>query len=82
MGQEKVAIFLIFWDPKIYFSKNEPFGGKGLSRFFYFRVNTPNPFPESGSGKRFQSSRMRSIDSPHKITLLIFRKNKFPGPKQ
>ena len=25
-------------------------------------------YPESGSGKRFQASRMRAIDSPHEIT--------------
>src|SRR4051794_37798764 len=33
-----------------------------------FRFNTHSYFPESGSGKRFQASRMRAIDSPHEIT--------------
>ena len=28
------------------------------------------PLPESGSRKRFQGSRMRAIDSPHKITYM------------
>src|SRR6185437_4064853 len=33
-----------------------------------FRFNTHSYFLESGSGKRFQASRMRVIDSPHEIT--------------
>jgi hypothetical protein len=35
---------------------------------FDFRFNTPTPFPESGSRKRFLASRMRGIDFLHKIT--------------
>ena len=35
---------------------------------FDFRFNTPNPFPESGSRKRFHASGMRGIDFSHKIT--------------
>ena len=34
-----------------------------------FRFNIHSYFPESESGKRFQASGMRAIDSPHKITL-------------
>jgi hypothetical protein len=47
---------------------------------FYFRVNTPNPFPESGSRKRFYVSGMRTIDFPHKIALVwvIFSKKMHP----
>jgi hypothetical protein len=44
-----------------------------------FLFKTPI-FPESGSGKHFQASGMRAIDSPHKITPResIFReKSKF-----
>ena len=33
-----------------------------------FRFNTPTPFPESGSRKRFHASGMRGIDFSHKIT--------------
>src|SRR6478752_5569539 len=33
-----------------------------------FRFNTHSYFPESGSGKHFQASEMRAIDSPHEIT--------------
>ena len=41
-----------------------------------------NFFPESGSGKHFQSSRTRAIDSAHRISSnrIIFRK-KFFGSK-
>ena len=35
---------------------------------FDFRSNTPTPFPESGSRKRFHASGMRGIDFSHKIT--------------
>jgi hypothetical protein len=40
-------------------------------------------FPESGSGKHFQGSGMRAIDSPHKITPrgVIFRTIYFRVPK-
>ena len=43
---------------------------------FLFKSHFP---PKSGSGKRFQSSGMRAIDSPHKITPIevIFRKINF-----
>jgi hypothetical protein len=37
-------------------------------KFFDFHVNTPNPFPESGSRKRFYASGMRAIYFPHKTT--------------
>jgi hypothetical protein len=49
-------------------------------KIFDFRVNKPNPFPESR--KRFHASEMRSIDFPHKITPIwvIFSK-KFLVPK-
>jgi hypothetical protein len=33
-----------------------------------FRFNTHSYFPESGSRKRFQASRMRAIDFSHEIT--------------
>ena len=36
--------------------------------FFYFRVNTLNPFPESGTRKPFHTSGVRAIDFSHKIT--------------
>ena len=44
---------------------------------FDFRFNTPTPFPESGSRKRFHASGMRGIDFSHKITPrnVIFLKN-------
>ena len=35
---------------------------------FDFRFNTPTPFPESWSSKRFHASGMRGIDFSHKIT--------------
>ena len=49
---------------------------------FDFRFNTPTPFPESGSRKRFHASGMRGIDFSHKITpknvfLQKFEKKKF-----
>jgi hypothetical protein len=45
---------------------------------FDFRFNTPTPFPESGSRKRFHASGMRGIDFSHKITprKVIFAKIK------
>ena len=45
---------------------------------FDFRFNTHTYFPESGSGKRFQASGMRTIDSSHKISphRVIFEKKK------
>ena len=36
---------------------------------FDFRFNTPTPFPESGSRKRFHASGMRGINFSLKITL-------------
>src|SRR3569623_1000971 len=36
------------------------------SKIFIFSLHIY--FPESGSGKRFQASGMRAIDSPHEIT--------------
>ena len=48
---------------------------------FDFCFNTPTPFPESGSRKRFYASEMRGIDFSHKITprnvffTKIFKKN-------
>ena len=48
---------------------------------FDFRFNTPTPFLESGSRKRFHASGMRGIDFSHKITprnvffTKIFKKN-------
>jgi hypothetical protein len=38
------------FDRSIPFLSMPPF-----SNFFNFRVNTPNPFPESGSRKRFHA---------------------------
>ena len=35
---------------------------------FDFRFNTPTPFPESESRKRFHASGMRGIDFSHKNT--------------
>jgi hypothetical protein len=40
--------------------------------FFNCRVNTPIPFPESGSRKYFHASGMRAIISLHKITPIWF----------
>jgi hypothetical protein len=58
--------------------KNRRFSHKNL-KMFDFRFNTPTTFPESGSGKRFQGSGMRAIDSSHKIrgSRVIFRKKFF-----
>jgi len=58
--------------------KNRQFSHKNL-KMFDFRFNTPTTFPESGSGKRFQGSGMRAIDSSHKIrgSRVIFRKKFF-----
>ena len=53
---------------------------------FDFRFNTPTPFPESGSRKRFHASGMRGIDFSHKITprnvffTKIFKKIFFRDP--
>jgi hypothetical protein len=51
--------------------------------FFDFHVNTPNPYPESGSRKCFHASRMRAIDFPHQITPIwvICSKRIFQVPK-
>src|SRR3954465_230558 len=47
--------------------KNRRFSHKN-SKMFDFRFNTPTPFPESGSRKRFHGPGMRGIDFSHKIT--------------
>ena len=46
--------------------KNRRFSHKNL-KMFDFRFNTSTTFPESGSGKRFQGSGMRAIDSSIKL---------------
>jgi hypothetical protein len=68
--------------PHIKLPLNGCFQGE-TRNFFDFRVNTPNPFPESGSRKRFHASGMRAIDFLHKITLIwvIFSKQIFWSQK-
>jgi hypothetical protein len=39
-------------------------GKKPKNRTFRFTLQNTNPFPESGSRKRFQGSGVRVIDSP------------------
>src|SRR6185312_14488270 len=61
--------------------KNRRFSHKN-PKMFDFRFNTPTPFPESGSRKRFHASGMRGIDFSHKIAprnyfLQKFSKNFF-----
>jgi hypothetical protein len=56
--------------PRIKLPPDGCFQGENRS-FFDFRINTPNPSPESGSRKRFHASGMRVIDFPHKITPIL-----------
>src|SRR5207253_5600769 len=53
--------------PRLEKPKNRRFSHKN-PKMFDFRVNTPTPFPESGSRRRCHASRMRGIDFSHKIT--------------
>ena len=53
--------------PRLEKPKNRRFIHKN-PKMFDFRFNTPTPFPESGSRKRFHASGMRGIDFSHKIT--------------
>src|SRR3569623_557811 len=57
--------------------KNRRFSHKN-PKMFDFRFNTPTPFPESGSRRRFHASGMRGIDFSHKITprnVFFFRRS-------
>ena len=68
--------------PRIKLPPDECFQGENRN-FFDFHFNTPTPFPESESMKRFHASEMRAIDSPHKITprgSLVKKFKKIPGP--
>ena len=58
----RLATFLKHEKPK-----NRRFSHKN-PKIFDFRFNTPAPFPESGTRKRFHVSGMRGIDFSHKIT--------------
>ena len=49
--------------PRLEKPKNRRFSHKN-SKMSDFRFNTPTPSPESGSGKHFQDSGVRAIDSP------------------
>ena len=64
--------------PRLEKPKNRRFSHKN-PKMFDFRFNTPTTFPESRSRKHFHASRMRAIDSPHKIrgNKVIFRKKLF-----
>src|SRR6185503_16625428 len=53
--------------PRLEKPKNRWFSHKN-PKMFDFRFNTPTPFPESGSRKRFHALGMRGIDFSHKIT--------------
>src|SRR3954447_19580741 len=52
--------------PRLEKPKNRRFSHKN-PKIFYFRFNTPTPFTESGSRKRFHVSGMRAIDFSHQI---------------
>ena len=64
--------------PRLEKPKNRRFSHRN-PKMFDFCFNTPTPFPESGSRKRFHASGMRGIDFSHKITPrnVFFTKNFF-----
>jgi hypothetical protein len=71
-GWAKKMVFLIFWDPEIYFSKNESSRGN-------FMENRLRAFPERENAS-LTLIQGKSIP-PHKITPRELRKINFRAPK-
>ena len=66
---KKVMAKNVYSIPHLEKPKNRRFSHKN-PKMFDFRFNTPIPFPESGSRKRFHILVVRAIDFSHDFTAL------------